>query len=83
MYINNNKQLLAAIAMLSAVWSQNDGLVITNMIMMVSKQRVIMLAVFAMVTGLNTIKEFGGMTMGKMEKPTQKTPWKVIIDGTL
>jgi len=30
MYINNNKQLLAAIAMLSAVWSQNDGLVITK-----------------------------------------------------
>ena len=30
MYIYNNKQLLAAIAMLSIVWSQNDGLVTTK-----------------------------------------------------
>ena len=30
MYINNNKRLLAAIALLSIIWSQNDGLVITK-----------------------------------------------------
>ena len=30
MYIYNNKQLLAAIALLSIMWSQNDGLVITK-----------------------------------------------------
>jgi len=30
MYIYNNKQILAAIAMLSIVWSQNDGLVTTK-----------------------------------------------------
>ena len=30
MYIHNNKQLLAAIALLSIMWSQNDGLVITK-----------------------------------------------------
>ena len=72
MYINNNKQLLAAIAMLSVVWSQNDGLVITKYDNNGVKTK------GNYVSGVRNgdWAEYyqGGMTMAKMEKPTQRTP---------
>ena len=49
--------------------------------MVALKPKGITLMVFVMVIGPNIWKKFGGMTMEKMERQTQKIPWKIIIDG--
>ena len=73
MYIKTIKQLFAALAMLSAIFAQNDGLVVikydnggikvegnyTNGVM---------------VRGQNIGKRYGGSIMAKTENQTPKTP---------